>query len=565
MHRSKLIRLTVASALLLAGVAGGLAVAASGPVTMSNITIVASDGTNLVGDVHLPQANGRFPAVVDMEPYGRSTNTAYLANGYAHINTDVRGSGTSGGALCLLCLREQQDVYDVVEWVARQPWSNGRVALYGYSYSAITSLLGAALRPPHLSAVIVGHPPTDPYRDVVWQNGLYNQGFVDQWFAGQTAAQFSSFGPQAQVLDRAQQQFAFETRLAPLDGPLYYERSVLAKMHNINVPVYVFTGWNDMYSRGDLRFIDGVASKYKLLYIDPSTHHGTTQFGEIGAPYSTAPGGLGASLSADAPAGEVLAWLNRFLKNQHNGIENKPRVRWFDLGDRTWHASPSWAAAQTGLTRVYLSADKSGSAALSLNDGTLAPRIPTGAGSYQDMYVYSPTAGVSVPVDKEGPDGFLPYAPLDQRIDQAQGLTYTMAKQTKPLRLVGPSEFKFWTITEGSDMDYVARLIDVAPDGSANLITQGWLRASYRAVDEKRSRDGSPYLPDDHTLPVTLGLATQYRMDIWDTAYTVATGHQLRLWLSSADSPNHEPLATAGRNLVLHSADFPSQLILGTG
>src|SRR5213080_1305034 len=172
-------------------------------VKMSDVTIPASDGVNLVGDVYLPNVTGKYPAVVDMEPYGRSTATPFLDAGYAHVNTDVRGSGKSGGALCLLCKREQQDVYDVVEWIAKQPWSNGQVALSGYSYSAITSLLGAATKPPHLKAVIVGHPPTDPYRDVVWQNGLYNQGFVGQWFAGQTAAQSLGAGYQPQILDRA--------------------------------------------------------------------------------------------------------------------------------------------------------------------------------------------------------------------------------------------------------------------------------------------------------------------------------------------------------------------------
>ena len=114
----------------------------------SNVTIPASDGVNLVGDVYRPgDGKGRYPAVVDMEPYGRSSSTDYVPQGYARVNTDVRGSGMSGGALCLLCLREQEDVRDVVEWIAKQPWSNGHVALYGYSYSAITALLGAALGP----------------------------------------------------------------------------------------------------------------------------------------------------------------------------------------------------------------------------------------------------------------------------------------------------------------------------------------------------------------------------------------------------------------------------------
>src|SRR3954464_8664799 len=188
---------------------------------LSDVTIPASDGVNLVGDVYLPGGGtGRYPAVVDMEPYGRSSSTQYEDHGYARVNTDVRGSGKSGGALCLLCEREQKDVYDVVEWIARQPWSNGHVALYGYSYSAITSLLGAALQPPHLDAVVVGHPPTDPYRDVLWHNALYAQVFVGRWCGGNPAPQSIGAGPQQPMLDGAQRESAVETRLHPLDGPV---------------------------------------------------------------------------------------------------------------------------------------------------------------------------------------------------------------------------------------------------------------------------------------------------------------------------------------------------------
>jgi putative CocE/NonD family hydrolase len=540
---------------------------AAGMTKLSNITIKASDGVNLVGDVYMPgDGKARYPAVVDMEPYGRSTSTDYVQAGYARVNTDVRGSGMSGGALCLLCLREQQDVYDVVEWIAKQPWSNGQVALYGYSYSAITALLGATLAPPHLRAVVVGHPPTDPYRDVVWQNGLYDQGFVGQWFAGQTAAQSIGTGYQPQILDRAQQQFAIETRLIPYDDPVYQERSVLAKVARIKVPVYVFTGWEDMYSRGDMRLIDALRTP-SLLVIDASTHHGTGEAGQVGAPY----GGTlsdqlsnAAALGGTPPPGEDIAWLNRWVRGVHNGVERKPRVRYFDLGDLTWHPARSWHSAVTHLTKLYLSAKQSGSATFSPNDGTLATAVPTAVDSYQDSYVYDPAAGASVPMGKDGPDGFLPYAPLDQRADQPQGLTYTAPALTHPLHLAGPSELRLWAITEASDMAWVARLEDVSPDGSASLITQGWLRASFRYVDPARSLPGDPYLPDDRNTPVTIGQTTEYRMDIWDTAYTIAAGHRLRLWLSSSDSPTHEPLQVAGRNLVFHDSVYPSQLLLGT-
>jgi predicted acyl esterase len=560
-------RCVVVGLCLLAALACASSADAAGITKLSNVTIPASDGVHLTGDVYLPaDGKARYPAVVDMEPYGRSTSTDYVPQGYARVNTDVRGSGMSGGALCLLCLREQEDVRDVVEWIAKQPWSNGHVALYGYSYSAITALLGAELEPEHLDAVVVGHPPTDPYRDVVWQNGLYDQGFVDQWFAGQTALQSVGIGYQPQVLDRAQQQFAVETRLVPYDGPIYDERSVLAKVSRIKVPVYVFTGWEDMYSRGDMRLIDSLRTP-SLLVINASTHHGTGELGQLGAPYGGSPADQAnelAALSDTPPRGEDIAWLNRWVKGIRNGIALKPRVRYLDLGQETWHAVPSWHAADTHLTNLYLSAQRSGSAPLSSNDGSLAPGVATGPGAYQDSYVYDPAAGASVPMGKDGPDGFLPYAPLDQRLDEPQGLTYTTPAVAKPLHLAGPSEFRFWAVTEGSDMAWVARLEDVAPDGSASLITQGWLRASFRYVDPKHSPPGNPYLPDDRDTPVVIGQSTEYRMDIWDTAYTLAPGHRLRLWLSSADAPTHEPLGVAGRNLIFHDTDYPSRLILGT-
>ncbi len=558
------LRLLLATALAASAAVGTtVATAAPTPTTLADVHLAASDGTDLVGDVHLPAAKGRFPAVVDMEPYGRSSDTSLVDDGYAQVNTDVRGSGKSGGALCLLCDREQQDAYDVVEWVAKQPWSNGRVVLKGYSYSAITALLGAAKQPPHLRAVIAGHPPTDPYRDVLWHHGLYMQGFVDQWFAGQTATQAVGLGPQPQYVDRKDQLFAVETRMTMLDGPLYTERSVLAKVAKIKVPVYMTSGWHDMYSRGDLQLLDALTVP-KRLVMDASTHHGTGQAGEVGAPYSDAPLGLDPSLNTAFPEGEVEAWLGRFVQGRNTGADRLPHLRYVDLGDRSWHDAPSWRSVQKGLTGLHLSGRRSGTAALSPNDGSLATSVPKGRDSYQDSYVYDPAAGSSVPMDKEGPDGFAPYLHLDPALDQPHGLTYTTPVLAKPLRLAGPSELRLPVITEASDMAYVARLADVAPDGSSTLITQAWVRASMREVDARRSRPGAPYLPDRRQLPVVPGETMDLRMDLWDTAWTLAPGHRLRLWVGSSDTPNHEALASPGRNLVLHDAQHPATLLLGT-
>lgn len=558
------LRPLLALAALSAGLLAVVPATAATPSTLADVHITARDGVDLVGDVHLPDGRGRYPAIVDMEPYGRSSSTTFLGNGYAHVNTDVRGSGKSGGALCLLCLSEQQDAYDVVEWVARQPWSNGEVVLSGYSYSAITALLGAALQPPHLKAVIVGHPPTDPYRDVLWHNGLYDQGFVEQWFGGQTATQAVGLGPQPQYLDRKDQLFAIETRLNDLDSPLYRERSVLAKMSKIVVPTYIYSGWDDMYSRGDLRLVDGIGARYRRLWIDPSTHHGTGNVGEVGAPYGAGPtDASGTALMASPPKGEVLRWLDRFVKGRRNGAETLPRVTFFDKGDRTWHDAPSWSAVGNRLATFHLSGAVSGTAT-SLYDGSLTAGVPTGRQAYQQSYVYDPAAGLTVPEGKEGPDGFTPYVHGDQRLDDAQGLTWTTPALTRPLHVAGPGELHFWATTEAADMAWVVRLADVSPDGTEAPVTQGWLRANFRHVDPARSRPGSPYLTDDRHTPVTIGLTTEYRLDVWDMAYTLPVGHRLRLWLSSSDSPTHEPVAEAGRNLVFHDAQHPSALLLST-
>src|SRR2546423_8423585 len=149
--------LFAAAAVAVALAVPGVALAA--PVTKHDVAITASDGVKLSGDVHLPGARGRFPAIVDMEPYGRSSATTYLKDGYAHVNTDVRGSGKSGGALCLLCYREQLDVKEGGGWVARPPWSNRKGGVFGYPFSASTPRPRPAVPPPHPHAGILRPPP----------------------------------------------------------------------------------------------------------------------------------------------------------------------------------------------------------------------------------------------------------------------------------------------------------------------------------------------------------------------------------------------------------------------
>jgi predicted acyl esterase len=543
-------------ALTLAGTGRPVPARAAEPVTTKDVPIKMSDGVRLYGDVHRPDAKGRFPVLLNMTPYGPATYfTMYLAKGYAHVNVDIRGTGRSGGALCIFCEREQDDVYEVVQWVARQPWSNGRVGMFGGSYQAITPLLGAAKQPPALKAIVPQVAYADAYRDIVWHNGMWNANFVTQWFGAQTALSMSGASTTSDLPARTGQRLANETRLLPWDDPFYRERSVYTKYDRITIPVLNIGGWFDGFSRGTIHNFQGEASKHKRLIMTPCTHKG------CGAPFDP----LSPYAEEAAPPGikdPILAWMDRFLKGVDNGIEDGAPVLYYDLGSGTWESASSWPPASARHRSLYLSGAPSGSG-VSLEEGSLRRRSPRHLPAAREArYVYDPSRGTGEAAAKWGTVAASPHARIDMRGDEAAAVTYTTPKQRKPLRLAGPMELRFWGSTTGRDTDWVAKVTDIAPDGSSTLLTSGFVRASHRRWSAAKSRPGAPWLPNTRPAPVASGKPYEYRVDIWDIAHTVKRGHRLRLTISSSDSANHEPIMEPALNAVFNDAKHPSRLIL---
>jgi uncharacterized protein len=520
----------------------------------TEIQIEMSDGVVIVGDLLTPDEGTRFPVLLNMTPYGPATYfDSYRDEGYAHVNIDIRGTGRSGGKLCLFCKREQRDVYEAVEWIAAQDWSDGNVGMYGGSYQGITPLIGSSLQPPHLKAIVPAVVFTDAYRDIVWHNGIYNLNFVAQWAPLQFGLGLTGTGPTSDLASKPSQRTAVESRLIPWDGPFYKERSIYTKFDKIKVPTLFLGGWFDGFSRGTIRDFQGIASRYKRLVMAPCTHKG------CGAPFDAA-----SEYTADAapPTFEdpVLDWMDHFLKGKDNGVEKGPAAVYYDIGAHKWLESSAWPPTGSRLETFYLSGDPSGSA-VSQGDGSLVKEVPT-TDDVEDRYVYDPLVGTSETFSKWGTVAASPHARLDNRADQAQSLTYTTPAMKDPLSLAGPMELNFWALTTASDTDWIVKVTDVAPDGSTKLISSGYVRASHRRWDEKLSRPGVPWLPNDEPAVVPAGKPLEYRMDIWDIAHTVLKDHRLRITISSSDTPNHEPLAEAAVNAVLHSEDFPSKLLV---
>ena len=303
--RSLTVRLLLAAAVSATAALTTVASAEDGPVTLADVSIPASDGVELVGDVHLPAAKGRFPAVVDMEPYGRSSDDRLRRRGLRprqHRRPRLRQERRR--PVPALRRASSRTSYDVVEWVAKQPWSNGKVALYGYSYSAITALLGAA----QAAAAPDGgrrRPPADrplprralaqrPLRPGLRRPVVRRARPARRRSASARSRRRSTAGPAVRRRDAPDDRStARSTRSARCSAKV--EQHHGPRLHD-------FTGWQDMYSRGDLRLHRRLASKTpRCSWIDASTHHGTGQAGEVGAPYGDAPLGLDAGLNTPLP------------------------------------------------------------------------------------------------------------------------------------------------------------------------------------------------------------------------------------------------------------------------
>lgn len=256
-----------------------------------DVEVPTRDGTVLRVNVHVPASDDRFPVLLCAHPYGKdklptkrkrgkgyslpfqyrvlrqpnpvrfSTLTSWeapdpawwAARGFATVNCDLRGAGTSGGVGSLLSDQEGEDVYDLVEWAAAQPWSTGAVGMIGVSYLAISQWKAAALKPPHLKAIVPWEGMTDPYRDLLRPGGIQEVGFVKMWGRGLKAARLK-----------------YELGKENTNRPRYDEwwRSLVPALDRIEVPALICGSFSDnnLHSRGSIRGFERISSAERHLF-----------------------------------------------------------------------------------------------------------------------------------------------------------------------------------------------------------------------------------------------------------------------------------------------------------
>jgi putative CocE/NonD family hydrolase len=476
------------------------------------------DGVTLAGDVVRPAGDGRHPAILNYGPYhkdgrgGRldvdAFNRHFAARGYAALSVDIRGLGNSGGANPEpFSPLEGQDGHAIVEWIARQPWCDGNVGMWGVSYPGITSLATAATRPPHLKAIVPIHATADLYRGVVGLGGCA-AGF---WMRGDWGPRMLAYNLTPPLLQDAEGRWAqvWAEHLAGnvpwlsawIDHPSFnnYWQSRVAPMERIACPTFNVCGWRDLYADCTPRDFAAIKAPKKLL-MGPWKH----EFPDKGK---------------EAPCAglwEMECWFDRWLKGTRNGIDDEAPVTLFVQGDGGgWRTEQTWPPARSQPQEWHL------------GSGTLSR---TALRSSTAVHVYDPTIGLHSLAWDPWTTALDPTLPRDHSADDARSLCFTSEPLGEACELIGHATAMLDVTPSDLPLNLVVKLSEVAANGRSTLIATGWT---------------------DLTKLVRPGERRQVEVPLRATAYRIAPGRRLRLAVACADFPRLWPTPKPA-TLALH-------------
>lgn len=550
--------------------------------TLYNVPVPMRDGVKLSADVYLPVAEGKFPVLVTRTPYDsvaeieRNTARYFASYGYAVVVQDVRGRYDSEGIFYPF-LNEAQDGYDTQQWCAEQPWSNGAVGTYGGSYVAATQWLPAPLRHPHLKAMVSFVGMSDPRQGWVYGGGAFMLSMNLTWGAflvdGRTnqapwAISISDWHKAFLHLPVVEQPGAigrkgtfFKDWLEHAENDEYWSRwSNRGKYSEIDVPVLHIGGWYDTFRDGTLENFTGMVTQGRTLrarqsqklimgpwyhYFGPIQKVGEVDFGEA------------ALINLD----EIRRrWFDYWLKGIDNGVMNEPPVKLFVMGDNQWRDEREWPLARAQRTPYYFQSN--GHANSAAGDGVLSLMKPTT--DFTDRFTYDPNN----PVPTQGGNScctpqIVPEGAWDQRKIEARQdvLVYTGAALEKDLEVTGPVKVVLYASSSAPDTDFTAKLVDVYPDGYAQNVTDGIIRARYRNGGAR-----AEFLEP--------GQVYKFEIDLGSTSHVFKSGHRLRVEISSSNFPRFDRnLNTKDRvgfgttpqvaeQTVYQSEPYPSHILL---
>jgi putative CocE/NonD family hydrolase len=573
-------------------------------VIEKNLMVPMRDGIRLATDVYRPAEGGPVPVLLARLPYNKELALMtfraidvqrVVQAGYAVVLHDCRGRFASEGEFTPM-VNEASDGAETVAWIARQPWSTGQVGTVGGSYLGFTQWLLARERPEALRAM-APFITTSDYYHAPWRHtgGVFELGlslFFSLGMAFEEVQRQVRKGKasmeQTEALRRAMsppnppfehlplvnmpllRQFA-PYYLEWLAHPSYddYWQSLAHSTfyEQITVPALHLGGWYDVFLGPTLENYTGMkqrggsvlARQHQRLLIGPWSHGGFTGV------FPERNYGLAASGDVVDLTGVQLRWFDHWLKGVDNGVEQDKPVKLFVMGLDLWREEDDWPLPDTHYRPYYL--HSGGHANSAAGDGTLSTAAPTGQEG-EDVYLYDPhqpvpTVGGAILLSSSlmGMD----QGPRDQRSVEVREdvLCYCTPILEQPVEVTGPIELVLFVSSSTRDTDFTGKLVDVSPDGRAEILTDGILRARYR---------------ESFTMPKWLepGQVYELHLDLWATSNLFKKGHRIRLEVSSSNFPRFDRNTNTGGaieteteldvvqavNRVYHDAAHPSHLLL---
>jgi uncharacterized protein len=600
-----------------------------GKVKFSSRHLTMRDGVRIAVNLYVPSGStsgARLPAIVHQTRYYRSmelrlplrklvagstfehipptakSRRRFVANGYAWVDVDVRGSGASyGSRACEWSPDEIRDGAEIVEWIIRQPWSNGLVGALGTSYDGASAEFLLVNRHPAVRAVAPRFALFDAYTDIAFPGGIHATWFTESWGryndaldrnaphevagwwvkllvtgvqpvqddrdrslrAGAIAAHRGNYDVHEQALS-----LTFRNDVAPSDPyhhhganefrlvgtPIDDSGSIdLFSPHNYwhdieasGAAVYNYGGWFDgAYAHSAVKRFLTVSNAGSRLILGPWNHGGRWYIDPVRGP----------SKSNFDHDGELLRFFDHHLKEGETSIGSEQRVHYFTMVENRWKASDVWPPPATTRS-YYLAAERT----LSLD----SPASDTTG----DEYVVDRTAGtgahsrwrtqVAIGVAVRYPD---------RSQQDARLLTYTSAALDRAIEVTGHPVVSLFVTSTAEDGTVFVYLEDVDPRGRVAYVTEGQLRILHRRLSPGPAayRQVVPYRTFERAAaqPLAAGEIVELIFDLLPTSYVFEVGHRIRIAVAGADASHFAVLPSGPSTLRMHRTRLhPSRIDL---
>ncbi|WP_188112001.1 CocE/NonD family hydrolase [Aquimarina sp. RZ0] len=511
-----------------------------------DVKIKMRDNVSLFANVYRPDAEGKFPVIMTLGPYGKDDLPAaydpvddgniqvseyaafelpdpayWVKNGYVVVAVDSRGSGKSPGKTSLLEEKEAEDFYDAIEWGGVQSWSSGNVGITGVSYYGVSQWRVAAMNPPHLKAMMPYEGFTDVYRDGTYHGGISSK-FIDGWFNFRILENLSPGNTGYRDLQS-------EINQSPLaTASVYKDLDIKSTLSQIKVPAYVAVSLQDhgLHTRGTINGFREIGSSEKWLEL----------FGRKKWEYY---------YSSDATSRQKM-FFDQFLKEEDSGIFGQAKIR-YELREAYYKGdvktANEWPIANRKLTKMYLDAE------------TMT----------MDKDLKSDTQTVSY-------DASVLEDPSQITDTQRVIFRHSFEEDTDIVGSIKLHVFVSSDIADDIDLFVGIQKEDGAgehvyfqgPAEAAGQVAAGWLRVSHRDLNTSLSTAEIPFHTHDHVEKITPNEIVDVEVEIWPTTVRFTKGEKLLLVIQGNDivasQEEHKGILNRGNTRIHTGGAYNSYL-----